>query len=789
MFDYYKDDDMPWGDVKDDIKHIVIEDGVTSIGDRAFCWCEKVEKLILGNTVENIGNFAFGQNSSLVRVEFPDSLVSIEGGAFMGSGLESIEFGKGLKRMEGQAFGYCGNLTSVTVPASLEEIGDGAFGDCANLMEVLVETGSQSFSSVDGALYNKNVTEVYCVPAGKTGTYTLPTTVDGIFSSAFWGAEQLTNYVVADGHTSVYSDGIALYDDKGTLMTVPKGHTGTYDIDSSCTKILDDAFNACQKITRVTIPAGVERIMGSAFNRCQKLNAIIFEGDAPVFDSDPIFQEVKAIAYYPAGNTTWTRYVMQNYGGDLTWVVRCDPHNYVNGICTICADRKETVAAPKLKITINDATGKPSLSWGKVDGAVKYKVYRAISTSGNYNMLTSVDGTGLTDNSAVAGKSYYYYVIAQNANDVESAKSNIVGCTCDLAQPVIKLSSVSSSGKIKISWNQVEGATKYEVYRATSKSGTYNKITTTKGTSVINTSAVAGKAYYYKVRAICNTDAAASAYSAVKSLTCDLAQPVIKLSNVSSSGKIKISWNSVEGATKYEVYRATSKSGTYNRITTTKNTSVTNTSAAAGKTYYYKVRAICNTDAAASAYSVVEYLTCDLAQPVIKLSNVSSSGKIKVSWEKITGAGKYEVWRATSKTGTYKRMTTTTNTSYTDTSASAGKTYYYKVKAIHSKTDANSAYSAIVSKMCDLKRPTLTVKLNSKGKPALDWNEITGAAKYRVHIYNSSGDKVKTVLVTSSKYTHSSASKGKTYSYRVEAVCKNTSGNSAKSTAVKIKSK
>ena len=167
------------------------------------------------------------------------------------------------------------------------------------------------------------------------------------------------------------------------------------------------------------------------------------------------------------------------------------------------------------------------------------------------------------------------------------------------------------------------------------------------------------------------------------------------LSNVASSGKVKISWEAVEGATKYEVYRATSKNGTYSRISTTVNTSVTNTKADAGKTYYYKVRAICDVDAAAAAYSEVKSRTCDLPQPSVSITR--SSGKPKVSWGKVDGAVEYKVYRATSKTGTYSLVKTTTSLSYKDTKATSGKTYYYKVVAVCSNTAGNSAYSSVVS--------------------------------------------------------------------------------------------
>ena len=263
-----------------------------------------------------------------------------------------------------------------------------------------------------------------------------------------------------------------------------------------------------------------------------------------------------------------------------------------------------------------------------------------------------------------------------------------------LAAPSAKISNVSSTGKIKVSWNKVSGATKYEVYRATSKSGSYTKLTTTSKTSVTNNSTTTGKTYYYKVRAV-GASGNKSKFSSVVSRICKLGSPEVTISNVASSGKVKLSWDKISGASKYEVWRATSQNGTYTKLTTTTKTSVTDSKATAGKTYYYKVKAIYSNSSANSAYSEIVSKTCDLPRPDVTVKK--SSGNVKVSWNKISGTTQYEVYRATSKNGTYKRIKSTTSTSYTDKSVKSGKTYYYKVKSIHSKSGANSAYSTVDS--------------------------------------------------------------------------------------------
>ena len=260
--------------------------------------------------------------------------------------------------------------------------------------------------------------------------------------------------------------------------------------------------------------------------------------------------------------------------------------------------------------------------------------------------------------------------------------------------PVVKAGNDAATGMVKLTWDRVANADSYKIYRATSKSGTYKLIGESTQGSFIDTGTKAGVKRYYKVAAISGN--IKCTVSSVVSRTADCGAPVVKATNIASTGKVKLTWNKVLGAEKYVVYRATSKSGTYKKMFTTTGTSYTNTSAKAGTTYYYKVKAICagNTDGN-SAYSNIVTRCCDFARPTVKIT--TSKGDPKLSWAKVDGATKYIVYRATSKTGTYSELTTTTKVSYTDKKAKAGKTYYYKVKATNGKDAANSAYSSVVS--------------------------------------------------------------------------------------------
>lgn len=366
----------------------------------------------------------------------------------------------------------------------------------------------------------------------------------------------------------------------------------------------------------------------------------------------------------------------------------------VNANSTLYAVWSKNLGIPVVTASNVASTGKVKLTWAAVDGAVSYNVYRATKRDGTYSLKKNTTSTSFINTASTAGKSYYYKVEAVAADGKTSGLSEVASRTCDLPRPEVKASNVASTGYVKLTWDAVTGAKSYKVYRSTSENGSYTLMKTTTSTSYINTSATAGTTYYYKVKAAASKSAADSAYSKVAAGTCKCAKPVIKASNDAATGKVKLSWDAVSGATAYNVYRSTSKNGTYSLIKTTSSAGYTDTTATAGKKYYYKVKAVAAKVDGDSAESKAVRRTCDLAKPVVSTGK-SSSGKPKLTWDAVSGATSYRIYRSTSENGTFTLMKTTTSTSYTNTTANSGTTYYYRVKAICSNTDAYSAYTVV----------------------------------------------------------------------------------------------
>ena len=490
--------------------------------------------------------------------------------------------------------------------------------------------------------------------------------------------------------------------------------------------------------------------------------------------------------YTKYSTTTGTSYTNTGYienGNTYYYKVRALDANGTAGAWSsvVSVTYKQILSAPTVTGG-NDAQGRPTLKWNAVTGAAKYEVYRARSKDGDYIKYSTVTGTSYTNTSYIEnGNTYYYKVRALDANGRAGAWSSIVSVTYKqtLLAPTVTGGN-DAQGRPTLKWNAVSGAAKYEVYRARSKDGDYIKYSTVTGTSYTNTSYIEdGNTYYYKVRAL-KSDGTAGAWSSIVSVTYRAASAgTLSAPSVTggkdSQGRPTLKWNAVSGAAKYEVYRARSKDGDYIKYSTVTGTSYTNTSyIESGNTYYYKVRAL-DANGTAGAWSSVVSVTYKqtLSAPTVTGGN-DAQGRPTLTWNAVTGAAKYEVYRARSKDGTYSKYSTTTGTAYTNSSyLTSGATYYYKVRALDANGNAGP-YSAVVSVTCRLKltAPTVTGSTDSQGRPTLKWNAVTGAAKYEVYRARSKdGDYIKYSTVTGTSYTNTSyIENGNTYYYKVRAL-------------------
>ena len=134
MENYISHLSVPWCSSRVSIKSVIIESGVTSIGECAFKDCTSLTSITIPDGITNIGDYSFRDCTSLTSVKIPDSVLSIGNYAFYNSD----------------------NLTSITIPNNVMSIGECAFDGCTSLTTINVDSENAYYTSVDGVLFNKD---------------------------------------------------------------------------------------------------------------------------------------------------------------------------------------------------------------------------------------------------------------------------------------------------------------------------------------------------------------------------------------------------------------------------------------------------------------------------------------------------------------------------------------------------------------------------------------------------------------------------------------------------------
>ena len=457
-------------------------------------------------------------------------------------------------------------------------------------------------------------------------------------------------------------------------------------------------------------------------------------------------------------------------------------------------------AAPRVTIGNSSASGKPQLTWAAVDGAAKYEIYRSTQQSTGYSLLGTTTSTSYVNTGAAVGTTYYYKVRAVNSAGT-SAYSNIVSGRAKAAIPAaprVTIGNSSASGKPQLTWAAVDGAAKYEIYRSTQQSTGFTLLGTTTSTNYVNTGAAVGTTYYYKVRAL-NVDGAAGAYSSTVSGAAKAVAPAAPTVTMtySDGGKPKLTWSAVSGAASYRVYRSESRGTGYSLLGTTTSTSYVNTGAAVGKTYYYRVKAV--NSAGTSAYSNIVSGTARTpapAAPVLKGGTSSASGKPQLTWAAVDGAAKYDVYRSNSADGTFSKVGSTDKTTYVNTGAVKGVTYFYKIRAVGASGASGFSNTVAIHVAGVVKAPAAVVLSGIKADAAgitVTWKTTANADTYNVLRRDASNTAWKVIArgVSGTSYKDTTVARGVMYSYTVQGVAADgvttgpydTTGKSAKVTA------
>ena len=314
MADWAKAYETPWYAVRSTIESVVIEDGITNIGNNAFSSCKALTSVTIPNSVTGIGDYAFKECNalasvslgssvttigsqafnyciSLTSIDIPNSVTSIGNYAFIdcealtsvkiGDGvisigketfqnckaLTSVTIGNSVTDIGGSAFAWCSSLTSVEIPNSVKTIGDYAFQYCENLSSVTIPNGIESIGE-------------YAFRNCRLKSVTIPNSVTNIGICAFASNSLLKEINVESDNPDFSSvDGVVFNKDQTALLVYPT-NKGVYTIPNSVISIGDYAF-AYSAIKTLTIHSNLFEIGNYAFCNCGVLGLITCRAQIP----------------------------------------------------------------------------------------------------------------------------------------------------------------------------------------------------------------------------------------------------------------------------------------------------------------------------------------------------------------------------------------------------------------------------------------------------------------------------------------------------------------------------
>ncbi len=461
------------------------------------------------------------------------------------------------------------------------------------------------------------------------------------------------------------------------------------------------------------------------------------------------------------------------------------------GISDVTVQLSTALPAPT-NVSASDGTysEKVEVTWDSVEGANYYRVYR--NTSNNWAGATALStwqaGTSYQDTTASPAATYYYWVKAATTTlggNASSFSASDSGWRALTPPTGVAASDGTYADRVYLNWNSTTGASYYRVYR--------NTTSLTSGASAVSNwqtsrtsydySVTPGQTYYYWVKAaVSGTGTKASDFGLFDTGWSSLAQPTgVAASDGTHADRVLISWNSTTGASYYRVYRNTSSSSAGAAALSGWQTATTfdDATATPGQTYYYWGKAaVSSTGEHASDLSASNSGWRALSAPAsVSASDGSYADKIHIAWESAAGASYYQLYRNTTNTtsGASALSGWQTGTTYDDTSAVSGQTYYYWVKAAISSTGTRSSdFSAADSGWRALAAPAGVTASDGAytDKVRVTWNSVSGASHYQVY-RNTTNDTATASVVGSwqsgTTYDDTSTASGQTYYYWVRA--------------------
>ena len=448
------------------------------------------------------------------------------------------------------------------------------------------------------------------------------------------------------------------------------------------------------------------------------------------------------------------------------------PESGFSSTVAINLPKENTYAVKTPRVTsITPVSNGLKIDWDAVEGAPKYRIFRHNGTT--WVVQAVLDQPGYIDTNVVSGETYLYTVRAVGETG-KTFLSDIVSSGWSatyIAEPVIS-SFESVSGGLNLSWNHVEGASAYRVYR---KNGSdWVSLGDTKSTSMLDHNVTVGTQYTYSIAALDKNHKEVSSRSETGYSDYYLGAPVLK-TVTNGMGCVTVTWDKMNGAQKYRVFRKNvdENTGWFPLTGDTTGTTFNDKVVTAGKTYTYTVRCVtADSSAFASPFDSTGLTIKYIAPPAVPtVTNIN--GGITVTWKASAGAAKYRLYRKVGN-GTWAKLVDTTALTYTDKKVSSGTAYSYTVRCLNATATAfTSDYNTTGTKITYLAPPTPQSATNCYGYVQFKWAKRAGAAQYRVYRKTGSGAYVMLGNTKGLYWNDKKAASGTTYTYIVRCLSAN----------------
>lgn len=428
-----------------------------------------------------------------------------------------------------------------------------------------------------------------------------------------------------------------------------------------------------------------------------------------------------------------------------------------------------TPSAPLVTVRNNEL----NLSWTPSVGATSYDLLRSTDAVNFSSVVTGHPTSSYLDTTVTNGTMYFYkLVVNYPAGSVSSiATTGSISGQTPYAPGSLSVRTDGSGTGVLLSWGQVDGATTYSVYRATSPGGPFVTpvLTTASFDNVLDAGLTTGIAYYYQVRARIGdlTSGASNTVGFIPVL--NHIAPTVEQENV---GAVTISWGAVAGASSYDVYRSETTADFNLLASGVAATGYEDSTINAAKTYFYY---FIPKSAAGAFYAQsnisqgVNVTTAPLAPQGIH-AILPSLTSVQLDWITTPNALTYNVYRSVTSGGPYTLVNSVTapTVNYLDSTVSGGNSYFYMIRSVNS-----SSVESIDSQEVGVRTvtgPTGLVGVNVPAGVSLSWSGTGGASLYNIYRSDWSGGPYGFIGTTATlSFVDTTTSPQKTYYYVVDA--------------------